>query len=314
MVRTPVFALGDRPSRSAFTPIELLVVIAIIAILAAILFPVFSQAREKARQASCLSNTKQMGMAVLMYTQDYDETVVLAYHNLGTGGTAGAYTNFYESWWAMTFPYNKSGQVSRCPSNPNNNYNVSSIVDTALGLRTSYGVNTFDFSWVKGAFSRDPGYQGNGSDRVSVTLADMVAPAQLVGIVEHTLGFAEYDVTQGFGIYDAPTQEALFNDVENTPTGPPTPISYIASGNLFAGHTGRVNIFFMDGHSKSYRPLQLLQTGGDPGRLGVQGNNLWTADQTLFTDQDNSDPYAGSNPSYTNAVTNLTYSEKLYDK
>jgi prepilin-type N-terminal cleavage/methylation domain-containing protein len=60
--------------RSAFTLIELLVVIAIIAILAAILFPVFAQAREKARQAACLSNLKQIGTGVMMYVQDYDET------------------------------------------------------------------------------------------------------------------------------------------------------------------------------------------------------------------------------------------------
>ncbi len=303
-----------RASRPAFTLIELLVVIAIIAILAAILFPVFAQAREKARAISCLSNQKQLGTAVVMYIQDYDEVTPLAYHNLGTGGTQGAYTNFYESWWAMIYPYNKSSQVVKCPSNPNNNANVSSIVDTALGLKASYGVNTFDFSHVKAAFSRDPGFQGNGADTMSVTLADMVAPAQLIGIVEHTLSFAEYDVTQGFGIYDAPTQETLFNDSENTPGGAPTPISYIASGNLFAGHTGLVNISFMDGHSKAYRPLQLLQKEKDPGQLGVAGTNMWTADQTLFTDADNSDPYAGTNPSYTNAVTNLTFSDKLYDR
>ncbi|MCS6831601.1 MAG: DUF1559 domain-containing protein, partial [bacterium] len=63
-------------TRRAFTLIELLVVIAIIAILAAILFPVFSQAREAARKSSCLSNTKQFGTGILMYAQDYDEAIV----------------------------------------------------------------------------------------------------------------------------------------------------------------------------------------------------------------------------------------------
>src|SRR5438105_15312315 len=71
--------------RSAFTLIELLVVIAIVAILAAILFPVFAQAREKARQAGCLSNLKQLGLAQSMYTQDYDETLPKAIHQMPDG-------------------------------------------------------------------------------------------------------------------------------------------------------------------------------------------------------------------------------------
>jgi prepilin-type N-terminal cleavage/methylation domain-containing protein/prepilin-type processing-associated H-X9-DG protein len=94
-----------------FTLIELLVVIAIIAILAAILFPVFARARENARRTSCLSNLKQVGMGIMQYTQDYDET----YPNYGTlVGTS----EVAPLWTAMTEPYLKSTQVLRCPSSP----------------------------------------------------------------------------------------------------------------------------------------------------------------------------------------------------
>ena len=74
---------------AAFTLIELLVVIAIIAILAAILFPVFTQAREKARSATCLSNLNQMGLAVMQYTQDYDETYPMVRGEIHKGVTNG---------------------------------------------------------------------------------------------------------------------------------------------------------------------------------------------------------------------------------
>lgn len=92
--------------RRGFTLIELLVVIAIIAILAAILFPVFAQAREKARQISCMSNLRQIGTAVLMYAQDYDEKMVPT--------DLGDEPEYF--WGDMLQPYMKSRQILACPS------------------------------------------------------------------------------------------------------------------------------------------------------------------------------------------------------
>jgi len=98
-------------NRRGFTLIELLVVIAIIAILAAILFPVFARAREKARQASCLSNTKQIELASGMYTQDYDECLVpYGDHYCPTGSC--------RHWWDGLVPYMKNTQILTCPSQP----------------------------------------------------------------------------------------------------------------------------------------------------------------------------------------------------
>lgn len=103
-----------------FTLIELLVVIAIIAILAAILFPVFARARENARRTSCLSNLKQIGLGFMMYTQDYDEKYPqsFAYNpqvpaNGSWGGSPGAY---YWFWQNMIYPYVKSNQLFVCPN------------------------------------------------------------------------------------------------------------------------------------------------------------------------------------------------------
>lgn len=97
--------------RRGFTLIELLVVIAIIAILAAILFPVFAKAREKARQSSCLSNMKQLGVAYMMYVQDYDERFP-GYHG-GRDWTSYADPT---AWWKTLSPYIKNSQIWFCPS------------------------------------------------------------------------------------------------------------------------------------------------------------------------------------------------------
>ncbi len=118
-----MFITQDRRSRRGFTLIELLVVIAIIAILAAILFSVFAQAREKARQASCASNAKQLGLATLMYLQDYDETFPLYQYADCQGlvcyqfwfGLRNA-NGTYDKTKGLLYPYMKNGAIQRCPS------------------------------------------------------------------------------------------------------------------------------------------------------------------------------------------------------
>ncbi len=112
-----------------FTLIELLVVIAIIAILAAILFPVFARAREKARQAGCQSNLKQIGLALKMYMGDYDETNVRIYFGSG----ANAYR-----WHQAVQPYMKNYELFRCLT-------AKQRVDAYSGLYMCYGMNCFNF-------------------------------------------------------------------------------------------------------------------------------------------------------------------------
>ncbi len=105
--------------RDGFTLIELLVVIAIIAILAAILFPVFAKAREKARQTSCLSNVKQIALSTMMYAQDYDETLPFRYFSTGVSGSVhypGGGTSSGMIWPMPVYPYVNNIQIFNCPS------------------------------------------------------------------------------------------------------------------------------------------------------------------------------------------------------
>src|SRR5437867_1928522 len=109
-----------RPRFGAFTLIELLVVIAIIAILAAILFPVFAQAREAARKTTCQSNLKQISTGAMMYTQDYDEIMMPSYvstnlpycFSTGVAKEPGQWAG----WLDLIQPYIKNMGVARCPS------------------------------------------------------------------------------------------------------------------------------------------------------------------------------------------------------
>jgi len=151
--------------RGAFTLIELLVVIAIIAILAAILFPVFAQAREQARKTTCLSNTKQISLAVLMYVQDYDESFPLEASPDWANDPNAFWTGTMRVWQNDVQPYMKSFPLCICPDaywrNSNPTQSDDSFYDYGLAPNsTPYGVGNWTDSYYNGAVGAAPGVGG----------------------------------------------------------------------------------------------------------------------------------------------------------
>ncbi len=147
----------------AFTLIELLVVIAVIAILAAILFPVFAQAREKARSISCLSNCRQLGMAIQMYVTDHDEAFPCSC--MQGMSMPGMTSSNLQSWLDTVLPYIKTTALYRCPSD-------SSPLWTSMDTprRSSYGFNAYFIP------IQEPYY--------GVTLAQVNKPAECILVTE----------------------------------------------------------------------------------------------------------------------------------
>ena len=254
-----------RPMRRGFTLIELLVVIAIIAILAAILFPVFAQAREKARQTSCLSNLKQQGTATTMYVQDYDETFPIAIYISSTGTAPCTILSYHE-----IIPYQKSADVDKCPSdtsplkvaNAMTNLGLPPVCPLAPALPTV-------------------GYQPNYG--VFVFTAVVPAPFQHTPVALAAL--------------DYPVDTVVASDATVTQGGTATFTPPLTAATL-ARHSGLINAVYADGHAKALHSKPYY-TGGLSATSGTQVTGTAVDGSTFLGWQvsDANNPYAApSNP------------------
>lgn len=242
--------------KSAFTLIELLVVIAIIAILAAILFPVFAQARDKARQATCLSNQKQLGIALIMYVQDYDEAFPMLQYFDSNGVP--------HDWGNAIYPYIKNGSgVSYSPTVTlyNGQGGIFSCPSFPREVICEYGINL--------CISR-PVY--NNQTPESATLAGIDSPSSRVAVLEKGTAsmvgfdhsFPNFEVGQwnwaGYlaGVVDGSAPELHMElgwDYDQEENAAPTYPSPGVMPRFRHNKTG--NVLFLDGHVKSVPRGQL---------------------------------------------------------
>jgi prepilin-type N-terminal cleavage/methylation domain-containing protein/prepilin-type processing-associated H-X9-DG protein len=252
-----------RSSHSGFTLIELLVVIAIIAILAAILFPVFAQAREKARQTTCLSNEKQIALGVMMYLQDNDEAFPRLEYTEGT-----VRQNYAPLTWDVAVaPYIKNGSQTvnwattdgspanitdggmwLCPSQPQADAHRTYAGNDTIFVQLRYGIN--------------------GQEIPVTRLAQISHPADVVMVSENNNILSYYGTSDrlsgdaywqcgGTGVYKCSGPESGANwDKDISGTGPDLPEWQWAQMARYR-HSGVSNFVFADGHVKSIAKGQL---------------------------------------------------------
>lgn len=269
--------------KNGFTLIELLVVIAIIAILAAILFPVFAKARDKARQATCLSNLKQLGLAVTQYTQDWDE--IMPAEGVRWGAPWG---DAWLPWQVLLQPYVKnggatmypgqpgnplstdSGNVWDCPSNPNNQTAYAGYpgpYQFSDDYVANYNLAFNQTNAGDGAFGNTLSEYGVPGE---ITLAKIAYPSSLIALFENRY------LPQWRNENICGAQDSTWNIDISENNGD----QYCG---IYAGHSGMGDFLFCDGHVQALHPFDTLATA-DGGSGTV---NMWTTDGKNFSQSPN---------------------------
>ena len=284
--KSPAPGRGGNASKKAFTLIELLVVIAIIAILAAILFPVFAQARAKAREASCLSNIKQIGLGVLMYLQDYDETVVTPQWT-GTD----PFPNDEREWPELIQPYTKNWQILRCPSAAEDPYGIWAPNAGNIGWYynwmkwPAYGMN---WNYLFHSSNSADACDGAFDKFAPVSLAAIAKPAETVLLTDSKYvgssagWYTSYFVDSPAALWAPDTCTytnggwgvGSFGDTINF-AGKPT-----YTGTVDLRHTDGTNVAFCDGHVKRLTAGALAV--GTNWKKGIANTDIQITDKNLY--------------------------------
>ena len=290
-------------SRRGFTLIELLVVIAIIAILAAILFPVFAQAREKARAIACISNEKQLGLALLQYTQDYDEQFPAGNSYLHPYG---------QGWMGACQSYIKSTALGKCPDDSTSQVTYMGFTDYPV----SYAFNTNATTKSQGtlnapastvllceAFGAVARIDQTDEGLSSGTAADC-SPA--------TDGLPDQSSSNGGVLCDTvacgPRAGTTSNDLQLATgvmdygtTGSGQNVAGVYTNNGNGVHTGGSNFLLGDGHAKFLRPGQVSaghngKSGQDQetGSSGSYSGYDAAATDTMYLDPNHTQPVAAT--------------------
>jgi prepilin-type N-terminal cleavage/methylation domain-containing protein/prepilin-type processing-associated H-X9-DG protein len=273
--------------KRAFTLIELLVVIAIIAILAAILFPVFAQAKAAAKKTSCLSNEKQINLASIMYAGDADDTLVMGWNNSDNiyridGST---YRNWFP-WTAAIQPYLKNLNILLCPDNQSNSFITAANQDARTKIYSPYGYN---YGYLGNFAGTDP--SGSGTYLwTPISATSVNRPANTVMFVENVgVNYASADHayvwTQPIGpIVEPPdaylSDHVFFGSGWGNQTDFTQFFDYPGYGGVSWRHgsgafvpnklpVGGANTAFVDGHVKYFRPGGLAAgTNFSPSQSG----------------------------------------------